>query len=285
MENPRLKLAADPYYFNNSKYFDKVDFVRRDAERIMEFFGKTDEEVYDASKSYIGREENLYLFITSIKFWHNSINVQLTEASTNLSSLVAIFCAESILGNQIKGNSDRFRNFLLNYLSRDEKIELLSGYTFGMPHGLGQGRFRKKHLCHRAVVLTEEGRMYNREFCSSGEHPICGCRDWLNNANNIKVNHYTNMLGTFFYSMRNSVVHDAGFVQFTSMPYIDDEIGEIIPTTADAFSDHKHKTYTSYDTDITVHRFHQIMKNAAWRCFSTGSKVKQYKKTPLLVRL
>jgi len=285
METLEAVLAADPYYFNNSKFFEKADFIRRDAGRLMEFFDKSQEEVYETSKSYIGREENLYLFITSIKFWQNAVNVQLTDESTNLSSLVTIFCAESMLGNQIAGNSDRFRNFLLNYLNRDEKIELLSGYTFGMPRGFGQGRLRKKHLCHGAVVLTESGSRYNREYCSSGEHPLCECRNWLINTSDEKVNRYTNMLGTFFYNMRNAVVHDAGYVRFTSMPYIDDEIGEIIPTTADAFSNHEQKTYTSYDTDITVQRFHEIMRKAAWRCFKVGSKIKEYKKVQLLKRL
>jgi hypothetical protein len=36
--------------------------------------------------------------------------------------------------------------------------------------------------------------------------------------------------------MRNLVVHDAVFVQFTSMPFEHGYLGQIVPTTADAFS-------------------------------------------------
>lgn len=278
-------LAADPYYFNHSKHLDKADFIKRDVEQLVGFFGKSEQEVFEASKSYISREEHLYLFICAIKFWRNAVEVQLTDKSTNLSTLVTVFSTEAILGNQIKGNSDRFRNFILNFLSREEKVELLSGYTFGRPYAIGEGRFRKKHLCYRAAILSDSGKYYDREYCTSGEHPLCVCRDWLNQTDLRKIDRYLNIFGSYFYKMRSSVVHDAGFVQFTSMPFYEEGFGDIVPTTADAFSDNKHKQYTSYDTDITVYRFHEIMKEAAWRCFSNGSKIRFYKAVSTLKRL
>ena len=278
-------LAADLYYFNSSKHFDKASFIRKDVEQLVGFFSKSEEEIFEASKSYIGREEHLYLFVSAIKFWRNAIDVQLTDRSTNLSTLVMVFSTEAILGNQIKGNGDRFRNFILNFLSKEEKIELVSGYTFGRPYAIGEGGFRKKHLCYRAAILSDLGRYYDRKYCTSGELPLCICRDWLDQASLRKVNYYLNIFGSYFYKMRNSVVHDAGFVQFTSMPFYEEGLGDIIPTMVDAFSDHKHKQYTSYDTDITINRFHEIMKEAAWRCFSTGSKIRLYKAVPMLKRL
>lgn len=278
-------LAADPYYFNTSRHLDKAEFVEKDVESIKLFLGKSEVEIFNASKAYIGREEHLFLFTSAMRFWRNAIEVQLTSQSTNLSTLVTVFCAESLLGAQITGNSDRFRNFILNYLSRNEKIELLSGYCFGTPYQMGRGRFRKKHLCHRAVIRSFTGNYTNRSYCSSGEAPICGCRDWLNQASDKKINHYLNMLGTHFYWMRNSVVHDAGYVQFTSMPFESEGLGMIVPTMLDAYSNNSRKQYTSYDTDIALSRFHEMMKNAAWRCFESGSKVRFYKQVKPLERL
>lgn len=275
-------LATDPYYFNTSRYLDKPAHVRRDVDCIMSFLGKNESQIFDASKQYISREEHLFLFISALKFWQHSIEVQLTSNSTNLSTLVTIFCAESILGNQINSNSARLRNFLLNYLSREEKIELLSSYAFGSAHEFGQGGPRKKHLCHRAVIRDKIGRYHNQTYCSMS---LCGCEEWLRNAPVAKINRYLNMLGTYLYNMRNSVVHDAGFVQFTSMPFHDDDLGEVIPLTADSFSNHSTKKYTSYETEISVNRFHEIMKNAAWRCFESGSRARIYKKVKLLERL
>ena len=277
--------AADPYYFNNSKHFDKQDFINKDVQQIIHFFGKTENQIYDASKSYIGREERLFNFISSIKFWRNAIEVQLTEKSTNLSTLVALFVTEAIVGDQVDKNGDRFRSFIHSYLTKEQKIELLSGYTFGQPYLVGLGGPRKKHLCHRAVILSGTGKYTNRSFCSSGPVPICGCRDWLNGQPETKINRYLNMFATYFYRMRNSVVHDAGFVMFTSMPFEDKDIGTVVPTTADAFSNNSLKTYTSYDTDVTVQRFQEIMKDAAWRCFENGSTVKKIKQAELLKRL
>lgn len=280
--------AADPYSFNQSKRFkpDKEIYIERDAKQLRRFLGLSLSSIRTHSELYIGREKYLFRYLLAMKFWENALKSQLKQNSSNLATLVSIFAIEgAITGYSIIDNQTRWRSFLIECLSRDEKIELLSRYTFGTPKTTGQGTLRRKHLMYRAAAKHPIHGPYSRQYCSTATNPICACRDWLNQASDAKIDRYLSQLGTLLYRMRNAICHEGTYIAFTSTPFFVEDLGMVLPMVSDTFSFQRGEVFTSYETEISTKDFIEILKSGARRLYKRGSILTARPEVPLLKRL
>lgn len=282
------KLAVDPYSFNTSSFFNKEEEVDRNVSTLIWLFNKSENQIFNTSKSYEGRELFLFRFIISSKFYENAMKYQLTKNSTNLSSLIAIFAIEGWVTAKHKiNNCDRLVSFLTDCLSVEDKIRLLSGYTFGVQSGLMSGKPRSKHLVYRAAILDPDLKQYQGSYCSTGDNPICACKEWLNKTSTTKINKYIKILGVYLYQMRNAVCHEGSYTGFVVIPEKGVSGFEIPTTLVDTITKTRQNAdnFISYSTSVTKQDLHYIIRNGAWNLFGKGSNVRTYKNPKLFKRL
>jgi hypothetical protein len=236
---------------------------------LCQFLGMDPRTVFEASKKYANREADLFRFIFSIRFLVHALENELKERATTLKVVSLIFTVEGIAPSSLLPNRVRLKRFLVLYLSRQEKITLLTGFTFTGGHALGQHSASRRHLMFDGIP---KGNAFLRTTdCSTCAHTVCSCRGWLAAQPVDVIDDYTEKLGDKLYDMRNAVAHDAVPVFFASSEeQRPKDAATWSITLVDAFTRDRRASFITYQSGLLVEDFISILRNGLWRCFEDG---------------
>jgi hypothetical protein len=266
-------LAADPYAHQPDGEW-KTERQHSDRQMLSELFAITEDEVYEGSKQFLGREHQFFKFLFAMRFLSRAIRFELTENATILKVCSLVFAIEGITPGQA---SDRLSKFLVTCVDRAHKMTLLRGFTFTPEYQLGEDRKADRHLMFEAAIADNGFRTSSLHdqvpnFCSTGQFPSCFCLEWLNEQPDGTLNEFVSKLGGKLYQMRCAVVHDG-------TPVVFGDAGENKPTDVahwsvslvDAYSV-KLGQFVTYESGILVPKLSAIMVQGLRRCFENGAK-------------
>ena len=233
----------------------------------------TDEEVYEGSKQFLGREIELFKFLFAMRFLSHTRS-ELTENATILKICSLIFAIEGITPGK---PSKRLSQFLINCISHEDKLTLLGGFTFTPEYQFGDNREADRHLMFKAATGDNRFRIENvhdqvPEFCSTGPFPTCYCREWLTQQTDGILNSFVGQLGKRLYEMRCAVVHDGTPVVFgEAQENKPADVALWTVSLVDAYS-RKQGRYVTYESGILVSDLSAIIMRGLRECFKSGAK-------------
>jgi len=191
------------------------------------------------------------------------------ENSHTFQLLGSLFVLESLVAAKRNNKLKRVKKLFRDDLVLEDKISLLGGFIFSNKYEfrkLDQKEERKmRHVMFNDFnqdINFEKGVYINKEnYCSSSEHPICRCVDWLK-ENNAKVNEYIDTLIDYLYEMRHAIVHEA-FPVFCLPDYSEkNTAGSFSASIIDCYPVSSNKKYfRSYEVGIDPEDFFRIIKN------------------------
>jgi hypothetical protein len=271
--NDNQPLAADPYAHQPDGAW-KTERQQSDRQLLSQLFAMTEDEVYEGSKQFLGRERKLFEFLFAMRFLSRAIRFELTENATILKVCSLVFAVEGITPVRA---SKRLSRFLVTYVDRDHKLTLLRSFTFTPEYQLGADRQADRHLMFE-TAMADDGfrnahfRDYVPQFCSTGQPPSCFCLEWLNEQPNGTVNRFVSQLGRRLYQMRCAVVHDGTPVVFgEAAENRPPDVAHWSVSLVDAYTI-KNKQFVTYESGILVPELSAIIMQGLRMCFEDGAK-------------
>lgn len=211
-----MGFSVDPYKHQDSSAW-KNKAVAEDAKLLCEFFGKSQEELEQASRAYKGEEHLLFNFIYAIRFLEYCFNEAIKDTDTMLRVLVTIFAVEAITPGGEK--KKKFVRFFTQTLTTDDKKFLLKSYVFSEPVLLGTTISSLNHVMYKAcsgdAKFQPSGTSNNVE-CSPTKLSNCCCSAWLDGRGRGQLDNFLRDILGKLYAMRCAVVHDAAPVFFVA---------------------------------------------------------------------
>jgi hypothetical protein len=266
-------LAADPYLHQPDGAW-KTERQQSDRQLLSQLFAMAEDEVYEGSKQFLGRERELFEFLFAMRFLSRVMGSELTENATILKVCSLVFAIEGITPGRV---TDRLSKFLVTYTNRDHKLALLRGFTFTPEYQLGGDRETDRHLMFAAAVADDGFRDSNfrdqvPQFCSTGEFPSCFCLEWVNGQPDDTLNRFVWELGGRLYQMRCAVVHDGTPVVFgEARENRPPEVAHWSVSLVDAYT-LKGGQFVTYESGILVPELSAIIFQGLRRCFEDGAK-------------
>lgn len=253
-----MGFSVDPYKHQASSDW-KNEAVEKDAELLRKFFGKSQEELEQASTAYKGEEYLLFNFIYAIRFLEYCFNEALKDTDTMLKVLVTIFAVEAIAPGE--GKKEKFVRFFTQTLTEGDKICLLRAYVFSEPVSPGTAIPPFRHVMCKNCLADPE---FQREtYTNGGCNTIgsgCDCIKWLQSRGIEPLDTFLKEILEKLYEMRCAVVHDVSPVFFVAH--------EEDSTLRDVFSG-KGK-FIHYRCGLGLNEYIDIVKRAFWVFFEGG---------------
>ena len=274
MPNGKKALATDPYAHQPDGVW-KTERQQSDRHLLSQILEMTEEEVYEASKQFLGREIELFKFLFAMRFLSHT-RFELTESATILKICLLIFAIEGISPENLKP-SERLSRFLVSNVSREDKLRLIASFTFTPEYQFGDNREADRHLMFKAATEDSCFRTENfldrvPEFCSTGPFPTCFCWEWLTRQTDELLNSFVGELGKKLYEMRCAVVHDGAPVVFGEA--LANKPADVVSwsvSLVDAYPRNQ-RGYVTYESGILVSDLSAIIMRGLRQCFKSGAK-------------
>ncbi len=268
--------ATDPYAHQPDSEW-KTERLKSDQGVLCRFLRMNEQEVYDASTTYTGREIDLFRLIMAVRFLDHALENELKDNSTTLKVASALFTVEGVAPATLLPNRNRLKRFLVKYLTTEEKVTLLNGFLFAGGHALGQAGSPSRHLMFESALNDAAFRKRNYlddrdpKCCSTRQYPDCFCARWLPAQGDGIINGFTEQLGDKLYDMRNAVAHDAIPVFFAFTEEKPPHVAGWSMTLVDVFTREERQSFVTYVTGLHVRQILDIFLNGLRRCFQDGS--------------
>lgn len=266
-EDESKPLGADPYKHQPDSEW-KQEQLRGDQAMLVRLFQISPDAVRAATANYVGHEHILFRFLFSLRFLERAIQQELTEKATTLKIAVAIFTIEGIAPPTL-GNRERVKAFLAKYLLREDKIRLLTGFTFSEATALGQSPRITRHIMLENAVNDTAFRKQNYFLEEPKDCPGCFCYRWLNEQGNDVLDELIQEFGNRLYTMRCAVVHDATQVFFGSDLEKPTDVPLWSATLLDVYTDQERK-YVTYRSNLLIDDILQMLQRGFKNCFEKG---------------
>lgn len=297
-------------FLENPYPYKSVDDGRilEDSIFLQKLFGKTENEVKDASASYIGNSDGLRNFIFTTRNYEHLRRVELSDNATSLAVAIIIFAIEAImthvtkvpLPKRFKGRKKpkpkmsvkeyRLIQYLRLCLTREEKLLLLNSLVFSaiasktVPMRSGTVR----HVMYRGMLkewVSDKFEHFETDWCSaqeSIENIHCYCIRWLTGKDEKKVNYYIRQLSGHLYRMRCSIVHEgiAPIISHTEEKPPNVDVWGM--TVSDVYFDNKRYKHFQYNSALSRKRLEEIFTTSLWSAFEKGypRKINSFPTTP-----
>jgi hypothetical protein len=268
-------MSIDPYsYVKDSKR--RLEFNKIAHDFLETFFDKNKGEVEKAWDNFDSDIE-LRRFIGALRFWDRLTEHELKPEATTLTVLVMLSTIEGFV--PLERNNERITNFFENYFSPEDQIKLLASFTFSKPYRLGESQTKQppRHLMYKRA--PKNGYDASEYGCSTGDDAasLCSCVNWLRKQEEVTQRQYTATLARRLYGMRNSVVHDAKYVQFVHTEKQPSDVAFWGMTLVDIYSfgrtPGKEPNHVVYETGLSKDELATLFKAALWRYFQSPSVV------------
>lgn len=288
----KVYFSEDPLPYKGQQ--DSYNFQKITAHLFKRVFKKRIKEIYDASKSYQGRPDDLREFLTSIRSYQQLL-WELKKGSVTLSFCSYIFTIAGLTDTARLGkrNKARIKNlgidgyklyaFLRNYLEKEEKVRIISSLVFSEKiKDFPVPQKSIKHLMYRSMLFshpTTIRKYYVDEYCFPNfnlENTVCECAKWLMSQPDPKVDEFLYRFVLHIYEMRNSIVHNGNYIPIS---HTTDRPPEVPAsswgmTILSSFSRGNRSRVGKYVEvfETSVHRddLEQIFFNSLWRAFEDG---------------
>jgi hypothetical protein len=265
-------LAADPYAHQAEGAW-KIERLESDRKLLADLLGMTEDEVYEASKKFLGSERRFFEFLFAMRFLYRADRFELTENATVLRICALIFAIEGVTPGKV---SHRLSRFLTTYLGHDHKLTLLRSFTFTPQYLLGAGREADRHLMFESASADKgfrdaHGHDQVPQFCGTGKIPNCFCMEWLLEQSEGTLNQFIGKLGERLYQMRCSVVHDGTPVVFgEAQENKPPDVAHWSVSLVDAYALKRGEFVTS-ESGILVPELSAMVMRALRLCFEDGA--------------
>jgi len=236
--------------------------------------GTTVKSIRDTSSAYVGRPHDLLDFLTTVQFWMYLNKNELTGNARTLAVSVMIFTAEALYGEG--GKEKRVCMFLTDNLLRDQKLLLLSAFSFVEDNTFPVTEHECRHLMFQEMLKSSGDimRPYRQknpcETSTDSDQTMCECGKWLSEQDDQTVDCYFKKLCTNLYGMRSAVVHDANIVAYCHTEDRPKNFGFWNMTVVDMYSRKNKGINIGYNSSISKQQLVDIFRNALLSAFTKG---------------
>ncbi|MFA6082520.1 MAG: hypothetical protein WC773_03875 [Patescibacteria group bacterium] len=270
---------------------ERLNHSKKCSKLLQTIFGKTQQEIFEASKSYINRHKDLLSFFFALSFWQGVTQNELSEKARTIPLLASIITSEAISPRsagkfspgKIKGQSikryrnskpARFTRFMIECLSETDKRLLLKGYQFAKPGIFPLERRTTRHLVYNSLI--RKNRHYAEKYCFSninGTGASCCCINYIDSINIASLNKFLIKLSKNFYQMRCSIVHDAypvGFCHLDTRPQDVASWGMTLVDTYQITGQGGSSLLVQYESEFHRDQLQKMFIDAYWNAFKKG---------------
>lgn len=225
--------------------------------------GLSDEEADGIIKKRKNELEKVRL-LSVMNFLNYTFHI--TEPAYTFRLLGSIFALEGLVAAKQQGKKVKVKRLIRENIDSDNKVSLLGGFIFSKEYEFRKGTIRPlRHIMFgdfdKDTDFKTENCVNDVEDCSTSNHPICYCVDWLR-YNRTKIDYYLDILIDYFYEIRNAVVHESSPV--LALPDYSGKymVGSFSASLIDAYPVGGNKKYfRSYEAGIDPDIFFSIIKN------------------------
>jgi len=186
--------AVDPYAHQPDSDW-KTQRLPSDRTVLCDLLKMSEQEVYEASTSFAGREAEFFQFIFALRFLYHAMQNELKEQASTLKILSAVFTVEGVAPPALTSKK-RLQQFCVKYLLLEEKRTFLTGFFFAKGHALGQPGTPARHLMREKALADAAFRGKHcldgdPACCSSRPHSLCFCALWLSEQDERRIHRTT----------------------------------------------------------------------------------------------